>query len=463
MGWTVVSGWVQRGWLAVALSAACGRVTADDASLNSGGRLEAGAPDALEGGARGGDAQGGGGRAVSSGGSAGQGGAAASGEGGSGSTGRGGSFTGASANGGASQAGAAGAGGADEAPLRVIVFYTRWGTSYPEWMPIGAGPELQLGSLLAPLEPFVDRLLVVSGLSNARINPVPGALEPLSRTTISDQPADGPLTLLTARDPIGERAGGPSLETVVGDCGDAALPPVRLMVGRFISNQTVGFDVDGGAIEPEPDPQVAAARWLGHPLLAPNPDLAYPSLGAAQMDVLVEALARRRVCAGTLLWGDDFVPSWLGLEQDMHTLSHRAPGLFAALSAAGQSPPPNPFATLQRWYATQFAALLGKLQSTPFDGRTLFDRSVVLWISESGAGSEHGGMFIPVVIAGGGGRLNTGRWIVAQAPTPEGLTTVQRTQGDLLSALATLWGIANFGDPVIASRPLREILAAQAP
>jgi hypothetical protein len=271
--------------------------------------------------------------------------------------------------------------------------------------------------------------------------------------------------LLTGvRVPVGGPAGGPSLDTWVGNRPGALGPPLRLAVGQFgfDDNPGVCFGADGTAIRGERDPNAAGMRVLGHSVHAPDPnadiDSSYPALGAAQIGVAVEALAMGKTDTVVLMWGDHVVPQWLGLTQDIHTLSHLTSGAYTALSTP--MPPSNPggdFQKLQTWYAQQFALLLDQMSRVPVGAGSLLDQSVVLWISESGTGSDHQGYFIPVVMAGsGGGRLQVGVFMdLKSRPVPaDQLQTVIRTQGDLLLALARLWVPAPFGDSAIARQPL---------
>jgi hypothetical protein len=364
----------------------------------------------------------------------------------------------------------AGTGGAGLGPIRLVIFYTRWGTTYPEWFPTGSERNFTLGAVLQPLEPHKSELILLSGLTNASVSMQDGGAPLLRGTNASnDLNNDAMISLLTA-----QRAGlaggtyGPSLDTTVGDCGGAAGPPLRLAVGKlgFEDNPGISFGASGTpAIRGDGDPNAVATRILGHTVTSPDPggninDI-YPALGAAHMDVLVEALATGKSCAATLMWGDQVSPSWLGTNTSVHELSHLANSLFSGVTA---NPPPSTsgqFVALQRWYAQQFASLLDRLRAIPVGPGTLLDRSVVVWISEAGSGSDHTGYFIPVVIAGrAGGRLDVGRFVqVKPRPVPIAeVQTIVRTQGDLLAALASLWGIANFGDPAIARQPLTEIL-----
>lgn len=85
------------------------------------------------------------------------------------------------------------------------------------------------------------------------------------------------------------------------------------------------------------------------------------------------------------------------------------------------------------FYASQFSYLLQQMRAiVEPDGGTLLDNSVVLWISEFGAGSAHSTENLPVVMAGkAGGRLMTGRHLARG-----GLTT-----GDLYTSILRLFDV----------------------
>jgi hypothetical protein len=82
---------------------------------------------------------------------------------------------------------------------------------------------------------------------------------------------------------------------------------------------------------------------------------------------------------------------------------------------------------VQRWFASIFADLLDRLDSTAHaDGGTLLDHTVVLWISDSGEASIGSGQSIPVVIAGNvDHKLRTGRAFSAGASQVALLRTIQ--------------------------------------
>jgi len=367
--------------------------------------------------------------------------------------------------GGSAAAGSGGSGPGGVGPVRLVIFYTRWGTSYPEWLPTGADRNFTLGPILAPLAPFQHYLIPVDGLTNANVY-TDGSGVVLRGANANDM-GDAMVSLLTAAPaPIGGPASGPSFDTVIGTRPGALGPPLRLAVGQFgfDDNPGICFDAKGVALRGEGDPNAVAMRLFGHTARSPTGDIDsdYPLLGAAQIGNAAEALARGLTDTVVLMWGDHVDPKWLGLSQDVHTLSHLTSGAYTALSAP--MPPSSPtgqFQTLQTWYATQFRNLLQELSVIPVGATSLLDQSVVIWISESGTGSDHQGYFIPVVIAGGGGgRLDIWKYIDLEThPVPASdLQVVTRTQGDLFAALARLWGIPTFGDPAITRQPMLELL-----
>ncbi|HWA71949.1 MAG TPA: DUF1552 domain-containing protein [Polyangiaceae bacterium] len=355
-------------------------------------------------------------------------------------------------------AGAGGEGGSAVVPApRLIIFYTRWGTSYPDWWPTSdAAGKMQFTPMLSALSPFAGNLTLVSGLSNA----TESAGHVRSSMVNPDGISEASRSLLTAQPVVDLLPAGPSLDEAIDTCGGSEGPPIRLRVGEFAGDEGLFWSADGRQLTSEPDPHTAARRWLDESIEAPDPsapiDDTYRDIGRAHMRVLSKALAARKACVATLSWGDavrvNELTSLGAISVDtVHVLSHSSPSLYDAVH--GMPPIGSPFSVMQRWYTRQFAFLLDLLQSTPFQGRTLFDSSVVLWISESGAGPDHTGQYIPVVLAGGALKA-----LGLQKLDPPDIWTVDRTQGDLLSALARLWEISNFGAPSLTKSPLTALL-----
>ena len=97
--------------------------------------------------------------------------------------------------------------------------------------------------------------------------------------------------------------------------------------------------------------------------------------------------------------------SWAGAGEGHHELSHKDDGNTAGVAS---------FIATERWFATQFAALLDKLATTQeADGSgSLLDTSTVVWVKELGDGRLHDFKSVPFVIAGGGnGYFAPGRYL----------------------------------------------------
>ncbi len=83
---------------------------------------------------------------------------------------------------------------------------------------------------------------------------------------------------------------------------------------------------------------------------------------------------------------------FLGLNDDHHMSSH------------GESDPTIRAnrTTINKWYAEQFAYLLGRLNAIPEGDGTVLDNTMVVWGSELGDAQNHGFSDVPFVVAGGG-------------------------------------------------------------
>ena len=144
----------------------------------------------------------------------------------------------------------------------------------------------------------------------------------------------------------------------------------------------------------------------------------------------------------TLMWG--LIDGALPLPLSSFTLNQMA-------EASDTPQGSNEFVQQQVMIAEQVEGLVASLDQTPVaPGVTMLDRSLVMWISETGEASSHSGHNIPVVLIGNlGGALRQGQY----------LRYVNRTQGDLMLTLAHIAGATTFGDPAIATAPLTELLA----
>ena len=129
--------------------------------------------------------------------------------------------------------------------------------------------------------------------------------------------------------------------------------------------------------------------------LDPNAQSSFPAVGKAQMDLAVLAMQCNLAPVVSLQWSHTVSPvvfSWLGLSGGHHDLSH------------AQN---DDFVKAERWYAEQFAYVVGQMKQ-----RGLLADSLVVWVKELADSSLHNAVSVPFVMAGNaGGALQTDRYI----------------------------------------------------
>jgi len=167
----------------------------------------------------------------------------------------------------------------------------------------------------------------------------------------------------------------------------------------------------------------------------------FPAVLRAQTDLLVASLAcdMTRVaslqCSHTV---SPMVPSWLGISEGHHGLSHMGGG-------RGE----DQFVETERWFASQYAYLLERLDATPdvmSPGKSLLDTTVVVWAKEMGDPRLHSCESVPFVLAGGTDHFDLGRY----------LRFPGQNHQKLLVSLCHSVGLSNptFGDPSHGTGPL---------
>lgn len=181
-------------------------------------------------------------------------------------------------------------------------------------------------------------------------------------------------------------------------------------------------DVERG-FEPRPECEHRTTPFSGDP--SSNDE--FPAIGRAQMDLLALAFACDLTRVGSLMWShssSETVCTWLGHQESLHSLSHMEPHQPAGVEQ---------FVESGRWFAAQFAYLVGRLAALPEPTApgSVLDHSLVLWISEVGDGVSHVCDELPIVLAGGaGGRLTPGRNVTYQLePHARLFTTICRAFG----------------------------------
>jgi hypothetical protein len=166
-------------------------------------------------------------------------------------------------------------------------------------------------------------------------------------------------------------------------------------------------------------------------------DAAIPKVGKYMMDMLVTALACDMTAVATLQWSDTEAKHtfpWLGLDEHHHFYQHD--GGFR----------PKECEQIGVWYSQQHLYLLQQMAGADMGGHSLLDETVVLFGSELQEPPSHQKNNMPLVLAGGGGALRTGRWLKFGG----------RSHNDLLVALLNVYGDARrtFGDPSFCAGPL---------
>jgi len=170
---------------------------------------------------------------------------------------------------------------------------------------------------------------------------------------------------------------------------------------------------------------------------------AFPEVLRLQADLLVAALAcdLTRVASLQCSYAQSFmVPTWLGLGERHHAISH----LDHSSTAVQQQ-----VITINRWYAEQMAYLIERLDAVPEASGTLLDQSLVVWGNEMAKGQGHTPWPCPFVTAGSaGGAVVTGRsFDFGDTPHARLLVTICRAMG--------LAGVESFGtlDPGTGALP----------
>ena len=168
-----------------------------------------------------------------------------------------------------------------------------------------------------------------------------------------------------------------------------------------------------------------------------------PAIGRLQMDVLVHAMQCDLTRVATLQWSrsvDKCTYPWLRVNRWGHDAAHDR-------SASAEK------LRIYRWYAEQFAYLLGALQGVQeIDGSTMLDHTAILWASEFGNSGAHDGNNLMWVLMGNvDGYFTSGR--VHNLPG--------RSTNDLLTTLCQAYGMSDssYGDPAHNSGPIASLRA----
>jgi hypothetical protein len=132
----------------------------------------------------------------------------------------------------------------------------------------------------------------------------------------------------------------------------------------------------------------------------------FKTVGQMQMDLAVLALSCGATNVASLQWSHAVSPTHI-LETGVTTGNHDASHYGEPNSQNAKD-----FVTLKRWFMTEFAYLIEKMENTPDDGGSLLSNTMVLLCSELGDSNLHDHDNVPFVLAGGAGvGLKTGRYL----------------------------------------------------
>jgi len=158
---------------------------------------------------------------------------------------------------------------------------------------------------------------------------------------------------------------------------------------------------------------VAAANQqeLVHPEPEIDPEIELvndntPEISRMQIDLLVSALANDMTRVATLQYMRSVGQArmrWLEIEEGHHKLSHEPDNNESAQEKLKQ---------INAWFAAEVAYLARRLAETPEPGGrggTMLENTQIVWVNELGKGNSHALDNIPLLLVGGGARLQTGR------------------------------------------------------
>lgn len=247
----------------------------------------------------------------------------------------------------------------------------------------------------APIPPSIDPVTIYQDLFGALAPAQPGRPDPVlaRRKSILDF-VDRKYVALSARlgaadrakleqhlDKLREVEKGLSLSAGIVTSGKCQAPP-KVDTSKYNPKEGMYFENETHAVSDGTDGSI-------------------PLVGKYMMDMMVMAFACDITGVGVLSWSDaqafHSLP-WLNLPGNQHTTyQHDKDQKYVA------------FTQIATWYHQQHSYLLQQMDGVDMGGHTLLDESVVFFGSDVGVGMSHSHNNIPIMLAGGGGGLRTGR------------------------------------------------------
>lgn len=373
---------------------------------------------------------------------------------------------------------------------RLLVIHTPNGTIHHQRRPSGGETDFTFpaGSILEPLAPWRDQLVVVDGLDFRNASNHEGGMR----------------AMLTGNGGAGDPGGGRSIDQLIAASLAAPTPFASLELGVQTSawgsgTQTrMSYAGPDRRVDPDDDPFRVRERLFGtlgdlearerlrtrrqqvaevvgvdldrlHAVLpsaeadkiaqhasaladltdrristegCATPDLGDPvdlrdhavfgRIARQQTDLIAAAFACDLTRVASLQMGHTVSPHVLseaGVSDGHHTLSHSGDGDAAGVDA---------FRRAERWLTERVADVVSTLATTedPVTGGVLLDSTLVLWAKEMGDSRAHVCEDVPMVLIGGlGGALPTGRYLRYDGDSHE----------ELLISVAQLMGLSVTG------------------
>ncbi|MCB9764522.1 MAG: DUF1552 domain-containing protein [Alphaproteobacteria bacterium] len=336
---------------------------------------------------------------------------------------------------------------------RLLVLFSPNGTVHAHWRPQGGETDFSFpaGSILEPLSPYRQHLIVLDGLDFMNATNHEGGMSAMltaNGSTSIDQhiaQAIGGATRLSSLElGVQTSAWGGSSQTrmsyrdgsfvtpdddplsvwtrLFGELGDETLLARREAVlalngaevdelrARLGTSEQAKLDVHLESLASVERALTTTGVCEG--IAAPDTGSAsnndnFPAVTRAQLDLAIEALTCGDTRVASVQMSHTVSPavfSWLGISEGHHSLSHIDDGNASGIAD---------FVACERWFAEQVAYVIGRLEALtdPETGTPMLDDTLVLWAKELGDGRMHTCTDVPWVLAGNaGGAFTTGRY-----------------------------------------------------
>ncbi len=373
---------------------------------------------------------------------------------------------------------------AAEPPLRLFIIQTPQGTVHPSWTPRSGFDIAYPGSILAPLAPYKDKMIVIDGLdckvvyehglpvgghecgmvtclTGSRVRGTNGGLPDSESVDQAIARHIGNGTKIRSVEILGWKqfSGTSAVNHIAFSQGGARIPMERDPLALY---QRLFGDMASGASDQEIARALARKRSLIDFLKGDVSRLERRLVGperaklSAHLAALRDIEARLGAVISCTKPAAPNVPSSLDdielseqlvkLHLDIMvqafacdltrvaTMVVNLPSMpwldgigYAdihndfAHNVDGSEPARQAMVKVHTWYAQLVARFVGQLAAVKEGSGTLLDRTVVVWMNELGTGS-HSLMRVPVVMIGNaGGKLATGRYIATRDPNADPL------------------------------------------